>query len=324
MRSELVAGAALTAALALAAAAAPWLSPAPPEQQLDPVAGRYLPPGSSRLEVRLVDGTRLLADRVEPVAGGLRLERLGEDRLVPADRLLAPGEPRPRRFPLGTDAYGRDVLSRLLWGARVSLTIGTLAALLALVLGTVVGGTAGMLGGAVDSVLMRLVDALLAFPRLFLVIALAAFLEAGEAVIILVLGCTGWMGVSRIVRAEILSLRRRDFVLAAEALGQPPHRIFLRHLLPNALTPLLVHTALRVGDVILVEAALSFIGLGIQPPRASWGNMVAEGAEALVSGWWISTLPGVAIVLAVMGFNLLGDGLRDALDPRSRPATLAG
>lgn len=311
-------GGGILAGLALLASAAPWVAPADPAAQIDPVAGRYLPPGSQRLSVRLADGRTLLVERAEPAAGGLRVERLGEVRTLTRDS-LADGVDEaavPRRFLLGTDGLGRDVLSRLLWAARVSLTAGVAAALLALLLGSAVGGAAAMAGGVVDGLLMRLVDAMLAFPRLFLVVLLAAVFEAGEWVVILVLALTGWMATARLARAEVLALKRRDFVLAASALGQSPPRILWRHLLPNALTPLIVHTTLRVGNIILLEASLSFLGLGVQPPRPSWGNMVAQGADVIASAWWISTLPGVAIAGTVIACNLLGDGLRERLDPR--------
>lgn len=317
-RSLLLWGGALLLPLALCALAAPLLSGADPAAQHDPVAGRYLPPGSSRFEIELADGRTLLGDEAESTADGVRLERLGESRLIPRELLADPkAGPRVRSFPLGSDGFGRDLLSRLLHGARVSLVIGLLSALLALALGVLIGGIAAMAGGLVDDVLMRLVDALLAFPRLFLVIALAAVFEATEWVVILVLGATGWMAAARLTRAEILALRRRDFILAADAVGQSPRRVFFRHLLPNALTPLIVHTTLRVGDIILVEASLSFLGLGVQPPNPSWGNMVAEGSEVVTTAWWVSALPGAAIALTVIGFNLVGDGLRDYLDPRS-------
>ncbi len=303
--------------LGAAALGAPLLAPRPPAAQDDPAAGRLRPPGTHLLEVRLANGRLLLAERAEPTAEGLRVTRLGEVRTIPAAELADPGAtPERRLLTLGSDAFGRDVWSRMLYGARVSLTIGALAALLAMTLGIAVGGVAAYAGGAVDFALMRIVDAMLAFPRLFLVVALAALLEAGETVVVIVLAATGWMGASRLVRAEILGLKRRDFVAAAEAVGQRPRRIFFRHLLPNALAPVIVTTAILVGDIILVEAALSFLGLGVQPPTPSWGNMVADGAGYVATAWWVSTFPGLAIALTVVALHLLGDGLRDALDPR--------
>ncbi len=310
-------GLALCAVVVAAALAAPALAPRRPAAQDDPVAARLRPPGTRLFEVRLADGRLLLADEAEPTADGLRVTRLGEVRTFSAAELADPqAAPKRRIFALGSDAFGRDVWSRLVYGARVSLAIGALAALLAMTLGVAIGGAAAYAGGAVDFALMRFVDSMLAFPRLFLVVALAAVLEAGETVVVLVLAATGWMGASRLVRAEILGLRQRDFVAAAEAVGQRPRRIFVLHLLPNALAPVIVTTALLVGDIILVEAALSFLGLGVQPPTPSWGNMVADGAHYVATAWWVSTFPGLAIAFAVVALHLLGDGLRDALDPR--------
>ena len=166
---------------------------------------------------------------------------------------------------------------------------------------------------------MRGVDALLAFPRLLLVLMLAALFRPSTALVIVVIGTASWMSLSRLVRAEILGLRKRQFILAARSLGLHPLRILRRHLLPNALTPVLVQASLLIGDVILLESSLSFLGLGVQPPTASWGNMIADGRDVLVTAWWVATFPGLAIVVAVLAFNLLGDRMRDLLDPRTAP-----
>jgi peptide/nickel transport system permease protein len=231
---------------------------------------------------------------------------------VVATRFLSPSA----AHPLGTDRFGRDVLSRVLYGARISLTIGFVAVAIAMTVGTLVGSGAGLAGGLVDAASMRGVDLLLSFPRLVLLIALVALFEPHLGLVILVLGLTGWMGTARIVRGQVLSIREEDYVQAARALGLGRWRILLRHVLPNALTPVIVAATLGVGNTILAEAALSFLGLGVQPPTASWGNMVASGRDVMLNAWWIAAFPGLAIVLTVMSFNLVGDGLRDALDPR--------
>lgn len=317
----------LVALLAAAALTAPALAPADPVEQVDAPAGRFLPPGSGRFEVR-VDGRRtVLAESARAVPGGVEIVRKGETETIASERIaeLGPDGLPPRRlFLLGTDGFGRDVVSRLLWAGRTSLKIGALAALVAMLLGTAVGAVAGAAGGWVDGILMRGVDALLAFPRLFLVIALAAAFDSTAAVVVLVLGLTGWMGAARLVRSEVRALREREWVLAARGVGRGPAGVLGRHLLPHALTPVIVDTALRTGEIILVESALSFIGLGVDRPTPSWGGMIAEGMPALASAWWISAFPGAAIALTVLGLNLAADGLRDWRDPRllarGRPA----
>ena len=219
---------------------------------------------------------------------------------------------------LGTDPFARDILSRLIYGARVSLSIALLAVSIALTIGTTLGAVAGYLGGRVDSLIMRLVDAVLAFPRLVLLIVVVALFQPSLTVIILILGLTQWPHVTRIVRGEVLSLREREFILAARALGLSRRRIIFRHVIPNVLAPVIVAATLGIGDTIVLEAVLSFLGLGVQEPIASWGRMVSGGREHLLGAWWVATFPGIVIVLAVMAFNLAGDGLRDALDPRIR------
>jgi len=312
-------GAALVGGVTLLALLAPWIAPYDPAEQLDAAGGRYRAPGALVHAVALRDGRWLLADEVERVPEGLRVERLGRAELLPAAavaNLTADGVADRRRFLLGSDGFGRDLWSRLVHGARVSLAVSLLAVGLALTVGLVVGSVAALGGPWADAVLMRGVDAMLAFPQLVLALAVAALFGASGWALVAVLGATGWMDMSRLARAELRGLRQRDFVLAARAVGEPPLRILRRHLLPNALTPVLVEAALRVGSLVLVEAALSFLGLGIQPPTPSWGNMVADGRDALHSAWWVAAFPGAAIALTVVGFNLLGDGLRQALDPR--------
>jgi peptide/nickel transport system permease protein len=220
--------------------------------------------------------------------------------------------------PLGTDQFARDVLSRLLYGARISLLIGFVAVGISVTIGTLLGAVAGFMGGVVDGVIMRFVDMVISFPRLILLITIIALFEPSIFLITAVLGLTLWPGTARIVRGEVLSLREREFVQAATALGFSKRRIILRHLIPNALGPVIVAATLGIGNTIVLEAGLSFLGLGVQPPTPSWGTMVSDGRGVLLTAWWLSTFPGLAIVFTVLSFNLVGDGLRDALDPRLR------
>lgn len=220
--------------------------------------------------------------------------------------------------PLGTDALGRDVLSRLLYGARVSLWVGFVSVGIAVVIGLALGLAAGYLGGLTDEVIMRGVDVMLCFPSFFLILAVVAFLEPSLVLIMVTIGLTSWMGVARLVRAETLSLRERDFVAAARLTGVRPVTIMLIHILPNALAPVLVSATLGVAGAILVESSLSFLGLGVQPPDPSWGNMLMEGKDVLEIAPWLSLYPGLAILVTVLGYNLLGESLRDHLDPRLR------
>lgn len=225
-------------------------------------------------------------------------------------------EPPSWKYPLGTDDLGRDVLTRILYGARISLLVGFVAVGIATLIGIAVGALAGYYGKWVDAVIMRFVDIMLCFPTFFLILAVIAFLEPSIWNIMIIIGLTGWMGVARLVRAEFLSLRERDFVQAARALGARDSRIIFRHVLPNALSPVLVSATLGVAGAILTESALSFLGIGVQPPTPSWGNMLIVGKQTLGTAWWLSAFPGLAILITVLGYNLLGEGIRDALDPR--------
>jgi peptide/nickel transport system permease protein len=240
-----------------------------------------------------------------------------------ADIVATRFQPPSWTHPMGTDRFGRDVLSRVLYGGRVSLAIGTVAIVIAITIGSLVGAIAGYARGWIDTVSMRTVDLLLSFPRLVLLITIVALVQPSVLVITLVLGLTGWMGTSRLVRGEVLSLREREFVLAARALGFGRRRILLRHVLPNVSGPIIVAATLGIGNTILVEASLSFLGLGVPPPAPSWGLMVAAGKDVMLDAPWIALFPGLAIVLTVMSFNLVGDGVRDALDPKSTTGILS-
>ncbi|MGL1861660.1 MAG: ABC transporter permease [Pseudodesulfovibrio sp.] len=236
-----------------------------------------------------------------------------DPNVINVDTLLQP--PSALHF-MGTDALGRDVFSRILFGGRVSLWVGFVAVGIATSIGLVIGLVAGYFGRFVDEILMRGVDVMLCFPSFFLILAVIAFLEPSLTNIMIVIGLTGWMGVARLVRAETLTIRERDYVLAARAAGAGPGRIIFRHILPNAIAPVLVSATLGVAGAILTESSLSFLGLGVQPPDASWGNMLLEGKEVLGIAWWLSVFPGLAILFTVLGYNLLGESLRDLLDPR--------
>jgi peptide/nickel transport system permease protein len=227
-------------------------------------------------------------------------------------------EPPSGAHLLGTDQLGRDVLARMLYGSRVSLAVGFVSVGIAALIGIVLGAAAGYHGGPVDAAIMRLVDLMLVFPRFFLLLAVLAFLRPSIWTIMAVIGLTGWMGVARLVRAEFLALKEREFVVWSQAVGASGLRIVWRHILPNAMAPVLVAMTLGIPAAILTESGLSFLGLGVQPPHATWGNILNEGKDAIEIGWWLSLYPGLAILVTVLSYNLLGEGIRDALDPRLR------
>ena len=298
-------GAAALAILAALCTLGPMLS-ADPDAIVDPPAAGLLPPLTARWVVTLADGSTRAAENVAYGSDGLTITRAGKTEQIPAGEVSAVHR---RVFWFGTDTVGRDVLARVLAGGRISLLVGCLALAAALVVGVSLGLAAGWWGGVVDVLVMRIVDALLAIPMLFLLILIAALFRPSLTSLILVLGASSWMGVSRLTRGQVLSLKQREYILAARSLGAGPWRIALRHLLPNSLAPLTQDASLRLGDIILVEASLSYLGLGVQPPMASWGNMVSEGQVVLPHAWWITFLPGLGVTLTVIAAALVADGV---------------
>jgi peptide/nickel transport system permease protein len=251
---------------------------------------------------------------------------LGAEHLAPLDpmrrnlslKLLPPAwlEGGDIRYLLGTDSQGRDLLSRIVFGARTSLTVGIAAVALSSLIGLVLGLVAGMAGGKIDALIMRLIDAMLAIPTMLFMLVVALVAGTGLLPLVFVIAATSWVGAARIVRADVLGVKSMDYVAAARALGARPLGLILRHILPNILSSFVVVSTMNVGTVILAESALSFLGFGIQPPDISWGQMLSEGRQYLATSWWVATFPGVAITLTVLGVILLGDWLRDHLDPR--------
>jgi peptide/nickel transport system permease protein len=260
--------------------------------------------------VELTDGRFLVSPRVDEgdetttVHGPRRSTTVASSDIVSV---------REARFLLGSDRFGRDVLTSLMLGGRFSISIAAMATLLALLIGTTVGFAAATGGPVVDSVLMRLVDGLMAFPLLFLLILIAAVFRPGPIVLVALLGSTSWMGLSRLVRGQVLTLRGRTFILAAQAAGSPPARTWRRHYLPNLAGPLSQDTALRLGDLVLAEATLSYLGLGLPPNLPTWGGLVAQGHRVMIDGWWIATFAGAAIAALVIALALIGDGIQERL-----------
>ena len=232
---------------------------------------------------------------------------------LPADQVPLFG-----RYLLGTDDLGRDVLARMLQGSFVSLSIGFVAVSIELAIGLALGGLAGFYGGRIDALIMRFTDVMLCFPTFFLILTVVALLPPSIWNIMVVIGATSWMGTCRFVRAELMALREQDFVRAARALGLSDARVIFRHMIPNAVAPVLVSATIAVASAILTESALSYLGFGVQPPNASWGNILSDGRAFLFDAPWLFVIPGAAILVVVLAFNLVGEGLRDALNPRLR------
>jgi peptide/nickel transport system permease protein len=314
-RVEAAAGAALVALALAAVTAGAALWPEPPAATLEPAVAGLAPPGARFATLALADGRTLAATSIERDGDRYRLRGARGERTVPVAQ-TAPAPLGERRYALGSDRFGRDLVARLLHGGRVSLAVAAAAVALALALGVPLGLAAGLARGAAGALLLALFDAAQAFPRLFLVVALAAIVEPSLLAPVVILGATGWMPIARLVRAEVRRLAAAEFVAAARAAGLPPARIALRHLLPNLWGPIGVEASLAIASAVAAEAALSFLGLGLPPPSPSWGGLVAEGRDLLDVAPWLSLAPGGALALTVLGANLLAEGARAARDPR--------
>lgn len=253
--------------------------------------------------------------------GVLMLCAVFADRVTihPPDEIITTyAEPPAISHPFGTDDLGRDLYSRAVHGARISLSVGFVAVLIALLIGTFYGSIAGYFGGWVDVIMMRFVDVMLAFPSIFLILAIQAMLTPNIYNVMIVIGATSWMGVARLVRAEFLSIKERPYVEAARAIGASPWRIIFRHILPNATHPILVAGTLGMAGAILIESSLSFLGMGVQPPMASWGNMLEDAQAYMREAWWMAVIPGLLITMTVLALYSIGEGLREVFSPRGR------
>ncbi len=297
--------------LVAVAVAAQFTAGRDPDAQPDGLVLRNLPPLSRVTALSLADGSRIYCHEVEEIAPGeLRLRRGRTWSPLPTTDLLGgslTSGGRSELFLLGTDSYGRDMAARLVHGGKVSLLIGILAAAMAVLVGSIVGLAAGFAGGVVDGTLMRCTDLALSIPRLYLALLLVALFGPSLLNTVLILGATSWMTSARLVRGQVLALKRNDWVASARAAGAGPLRQAIIHVFPGAAAPVLVEAALRTGDSILLETSLSFLGLGVRPPAASWGYLIAEGRDRLLDAWWIATFPGLAVAATVLVINSLGD-----------------
>ena len=303
-------GVGILAAWALVAALAPVLPLRDPNAQPDGLVLRNLPPMTVVDTVCPAGGTRQYGHELRREADGSVSLRRGDTwTRVPGEGARI----ERARFVLGTDSYGRDLLSRLVWGARVSLVAGLLAAVVAVAIGGGIGLIAGFSGGWVDAALMRATDGALAIPRLFLLLLLAALFRPSLSTTVLLVGATTWMAAASLVRGEALVIREREFVASARAAGASPVRVAMHHVLPHASAVLGVEAAIRLGQAVLLEASLSFLGLGVPPPAASWGGLIADGRDRLLDAWWIATWPGLALAGVVIASSLVADGARERL-----------
>lgn len=274
--------------------------------------------------VRAVFWPRLARNRFAVIGGAVVLLLLVVSLAAPLIVPFSPNEinawevlnPPSLKHWFGTDDLGRDVFSRVVYGSRISLLVGFVAAGISVLIGTLVGLLAGFYGGWIDNLLMRVVDIMFCFPAFFLILAVITFLSPSIWYIMIIIGLTGWMGVARLVRAEVLSIREMDYIMAAKCIGCSDKRVIFCHILPNAVSPALVAATLGIAGAILTESALSFLGIGVQPPTPSWGNILTSGKDYIEFAWWLSLFPGLAILVTVLAYNLLGEGIRDALDPR--------